>query len=113
MLYKIPVTTLPNNTFNINVPVGDENLYFKLRFTYNSIAKYWMLSIFDADTLDCIISNLNMIETYGEYADLVKLFSYKHIGALYVVNVGSVNSSMPDDTNFGTDFELVWSDTAS
>lgn len=113
MYYKIPVSALPNNSFNINIPVGDENIYFKLEFVYNSIAEYWMMSIYDADTLDCYISNLNLIETLGEYADLIKLFSYKHLGAVYIVNTGSVNSSMPDDTNLGTDFELVWSDAST
>ena len=38
-------------------------------------------------------------------------FAYLAIGSAYIVNVSGVSQDSPDDTNLGTDFQLIWGDS--
>ena len=47
VLYKIPLTNSPNQTFRVTVPVNNENKTFTIKLNYNDQAKYWNFSLYD------------------------------------------------------------------
>lgn len=111
-MYIIPLSTTPNQTFNCTVPIDGKNrpLSFKLR--YNSIAKYWNLTVIDARTKATLIDALPIV--VGEYpaANLLEQYDYLNLGSAVVVKEGDLNrAENPDDTNLGSEYYLVWGDT--
>lgn len=111
-MYIIPLSTAPNQTFNCTVPIDGKNrpLSFKLR--YNSIAKYWNLTVIDARTGATLIDALPIM--VGEYpaANLLEQYDYLNLGSAVVVKEGDLErAENPDDTNLGTEYYLVWGDT--
>lgn len=111
-MYIIPLSTAPNQTFNCTVPIDGKNrpLSFKLR--YNSVAKYWNLTVIDARTKATLIDALPIM--VGEYpaANLLEQYDYLDLGSAVVVKEGNQNrAENPDDTNLGTEYYLVWGDT--
>lgn len=111
-MYIIPLSTAPNQTFNCTLPIDGKNrpLSFKLR--YNTIAKYWNLTVIDARTNETIIDALPIM--VGEYpaANLLEQYDYLNLGSAVVVREGDLKQAVnPDDTNLGTEYYLVWGDT--
>lgn len=111
-MYKIPLTSAPNQTLKCNIPVDGENKYFEFNLSYNSIGGYWMLTVRDGNTRQVIISNLNMFTTYGSVnSNILNVYKYLRIGSAYVVPMVRDQIAAPNDTNLGTDYVLVWGDT--
>lgn len=106
MAVIVPLTTDPNDTFSSTIPINGENikLYFFLR--YNDEAKYWVMDISDRDRKPIVssiplISGINILEQY----------EYLKIGKAYIVKTdNSLLADIPDDTNLGTNFVLLWTD---
>lgn len=108
----IPLTNNPDQNFITTIPVDGKNLTLKLRISFNTAANYWVLSITDPKTGKLILDNIPLLA--GEYpaADLLGQYKYLGLGSATIVNVGNNSMDSPDSTNLGSDFLLLWGDTA-
>lgn len=110
-MYKIPITNAPNQTLGVTVPVDGENKSFVLNLNYNSMAKYWECTIRDFDTEDVIISRLPLLSSQFNFANLLGQFSHLEIGSIIIAIIEGNGTSMPNDTDLGTGYIMVWGDT--
>ena len=108
--FQIPLTTDPNQTFSVTVPVNGENRNLILNIRYNGVAGYWFMSIKDKVTGNLLIDSLPLIT--GDYpsGDLLGQYEYLGLGSWTIVKKGTVLTDYPDDTNLGTDFLLIAGD---
>ncbi len=110
--YTIPLTSDPNQSLRVTIPVDGENLTLRLSLSYNDNAGYWTMSITDDLTDKVLVSSVPLYSGKYPAANLLGQYSYLRIGSAWVVKVNQdVKSDYPDDTNLGTDFLLVWGDT--
>lgn len=108
-MYKIiPLTTSPNQSMTITIPINNKNVTLSLGIRYNIMGNYWYLSVKNtAGTI--LIDSLPIVS--GEYpaANILEQYEYLNIGKAYVLNISNIKiMDSPDDTNLGTDFILVW-----
>lgn len=106
----IPLTSDPNQTFEIKVEVNDKNISLGFVVRYNEIAGYWVITISDPDTDTILIDSVPLVG--GDYpaANLLGQFDYLRIGSAYLIKATATPADRPDDTSLGTDFVLVWGD---
>jgi hypothetical protein len=110
MAYKIvPLTTDPNQSFTITLPIDSINITLGLGIRYNLVANYWVMSVSDSDG-NLLIDSLPLVT--GEYpaSDILGQYEYLGIGSAFVVNVSNIDEDLPTDTTLGTDFYLMWGD---
>ncbi|RGX53194.1 hypothetical protein DWV16_17235 [Anaerotruncus sp. AF02-27] len=107
---EIPLTTDPNQTFAITLPVDDKNISLIFELRYNTVAEYWVLDIYDNER-NPILATVPLVT--GDYpsANLLEQFEAFEIGSAFIVPSGQTVTGRPDDTNLGSDFVLVWGDT--
>ena len=111
-MFVVPLTTLPNQTFNIVIPVDGVNRTFKMDLWYNEVAEYWLLSCTDIKTDEVLFRNLPLLTSMNTTFNILRQLSYKEIGMAGVLpRVIEFSKSMPDDTNLGSEYVLVWGDT--
>lgn len=111
-MYEIPLTTEPNQSFKATIPVDGKNLELKLDIRFNTIAKYWTMTVTDALTDKILIDSLPLLTGQYPAANLLAQYSYLRIGSAVMVNTSTVDiSDEPNDKNLGTDYILVWGDT--
>ena len=110
MSYKIvPLTTDPNQSLSITLPINGENITLGLVIRYNLVANYWVMAVSDSNG-NLLIDSLPLVT--GEYpaADILGQYEYLGIGSAFVVNVSNLDEDVPTDTTLGTDFYLMWGD---
>jgi hypothetical protein len=107
----IPLTTEPNQQINITLSVDGAPLSLILLINYNEIAKYWVMTVYDANG-NLILSDVPLVTGNYPACNILAQYAYLEIGSAYVLNLtGTSGVNYPDDTNLGTDFVLVWGDT--
>jgi hypothetical protein len=107
----IPLTSDPNQTFSTTLSVDDANITLTMTLKYNEIAGYWKMSITNSSgTL--LLDSIPLITGVYPAANLLEQYSYLSIGSAYILKTTSTTLDYPDDSTLGTDFVLVWSDTA-
>jgi len=111
MAQIVPLTSDPNQIINTTLSIDGANKNVQLGLKYNEMAGYWVLSITDPSTQELLLDSLPLIT--GEYpaGNLLGQYAYLGLGAATLVNAGNVDMDYPDDTNLGTDFQLIWGDT--
>jgi len=112
-MYIIPLTTDPNRTFQCTVTIDSTKTTFLLTTRYNRVAGYWVLTIASASTGDIILDSIPLITGLSPAANILGQYAYLGIGSWYMVNANSSTLDWPDDTDLGTDFVLIVSDTPS
>ncbi|MBZ9633078.1 phage baseplate plug protein [Clostridium sp. FP1] len=106
-MYIVPLTPSPNQSFTCTIPIDGKSITFNFFLRYNTLAQYWIMELYDTKKNTIIVSvplicGLNLLEQY----------SYLRIGSAYIYKVDTtLKTNKPDDTNLGTYFILVWSDT--
>ena len=112
MAYKIiPLTTNANQSFTCTLPVDGKNITLAFTFVYNTPGGYWYMSVTDAKTQTMLLDAVPLVT--GEYpaADLLEQYEYLGIGSAAIIPTSALATGIPDDTNLGTDYVLVWGDT--
>lgn len=113
MSFKIiPLTSDPDQTFKITIPVDEKNLKLKLRVKFNTAANYWAMSIYDSASNSIILESIPLLTGAYPAGDILGQYSYLGLGSATIINVGNSTMDSPDSTNLGTDFLLAWGDTA-
>jgi hypothetical protein len=110
-MQTIPLDTSPNQAFQctLNVDGANVTLYFNIR--YNETAKYWQMTISDPVTKEIYLDSVPLLPGNFPSGNLLEQHAHLGIGSAFMLNVTNVAMDHPDDTNLGTDFILVWSDT--
>lgn len=108
----IPLTNAPNQSLAASLTVDGNPLALQLDIRFSEIAAYWVMTISDANG-NLLVDSMPMITGAYPAANLLAQHRYLAIGSAYIVNASGVASDYPDNTNLGTDFLLVWSDTPS
>ena len=111
-MYIIPLTTEPNQSFNCTIPIDGNNRRLSFILRYNSIAKYWNLSIRDGVSGELLIDAIPLQRGQYPAADLLGQYGYMGLGSAVIAQQGELPAGAdPDDTNLGSEFYLVWGDT--
>lgn len=76
---------------------------------YNELAHSWFMTIRKAGVV--VLDSLPFVTGNAPACNILRQHSYLGIGSAYVINASGVAKDSPDDTDLGTDFVLVWSDT--
>lgn len=109
-MYKIPLTNSPNQTFSCTVPVNGDNKDFTITLNYNSQAEYWAMTVVDSVTQEILFSQLPMLFSFFEYANMITQLEYKQIGSIYICPIQETQASRPNDLDIGQKYVLIWSD---
>ncbi|MFC3768356.1 phage baseplate plug protein [Paenibacillus sp. GCM10012303] len=112
MPYKIvPLTPNANQSFTCTLPVDGKNITLGFTVRYNTVGEYWFMSVSDMKTNAVLLDAVPLVT--GEYpaADILGQYEYLGIGSAAIVPTSSLATEIPDDTNLGTEYVLIWSDT--
>jgi hypothetical protein len=107
----IPLDTSPQQSFTIAVNVDGLVLRLGLDITFSEMAQYWLMDVKNSQGV-VILASVPMITGDWPAANLLQQYGYLGIGSAYILNASQVAADYPDNTNLGTDFVLLWSDTA-
>ena len=110
MIQTIPLTSDPNQTFQVTMQVDGQNLTLGFELHYNEMAGYWVMTIKDSQN-NVLIDCVPLITGDYPMGNLLEQHAYLRIGAAVIVPVGGFVDDWPDDTNLGTDFLLLWGDS--
>lgn len=108
--FSIPLTSAPDQTFTTTVNINNENVTASFRIRYNSIGKYWTITMYTSGNDQNIVDDVVVYCGYEYYNDLLEPYKYKMIGSLFVVPRKIGLSDYPSMTNLNSDYWLVWGD---
>lgn len=103
MVTEITLSSKPNQTYSVSVSGTNRNVTFNITQSYNEIAGYWMIGIYDQAN-NPIVLNIPLLPGY----DLLGQYGYLNIGELYLINYGDQTIEVPNDTNIENNFKLLW-----
>jgi hypothetical protein len=112
MAQIIPLDNSPNQQFTATLNVDGSPLTLQFKIYYNEMAGYWMMDIADANG-NPLLASRPLITGSWPAANLLQQFAYLKIGSAYIINASGSAMDYPDKTNLGTDFVLLWDDTAT
>lgn len=108
----IPLTTQPNQSFQVSLTVNGATLRLTLTIRYNEMANYWVMTVADSNGVT-LIDNVPLITGSWPAANILDAYQYMQIGSAYVINVSNSDiNDYPNATDLGIDFVLVWGDNA-
>lgn len=106
----VPLTSHPNQFLTVPLNVDTGVLTLQLGVNYNGAAGYWVLSVADQNGTP-LLDSIPMVCGYYPAANILQQYAYLGIGSAFLINASGVDQDSPDNTNLGTDFLLLWSDT--
>jgi hypothetical protein len=108
----IPLTTAPNQTFQVALDVNNTIVRLTLTIRYNEMANYWVLTIADNNG-NVLMDNIPLVTGSWPAANILDPYQYLGIGSAYVINASNAGvNDYPNATSLGTDFVLLWGDNA-
>lgn len=102
MTSEIALTNRPNQTFTVTIPGDTQNVTLIITLTYNGMAGYWAMGIYDASD-NPLILGIPLLSGYG----LLDQHQHLNIGNATLVNIGAPTVEHPDYTNLEK-FVLRW-----
>ena len=111
ILQLIPITSKPNQSFNVTLNVDGKNITLGFILRWNEEAQYWVMTIYNYATNAYYIDSLPLTTGILPTANLLQPFSYMEIGSCYIVNVSNTESNYPTKDNLGIDYLMYWGDT--
>lgn len=111
MYTVIPSPTSRNEWQTITVQPDGTKKTVQLRFHFVDTKGIWNLSIYDPKTGACMAECIPLLSGLYPSADILGPFGALGIGSACIVPlVTSPTTEHPSETNFGTEFVLVWGD---
>lgn len=110
----IPLDVLPNQKFQVILQVDGASLTLNYYLYYNEMAGCWSMDIYDLGG-NLLLASTPLLTGVWPAANLLCQYGYLAIGSAYVLdksNEAVHTQDFPDDTNLGSGYELLWSDTA-
>lgn len=112
MAYKIiPLTPNANQSLTCTLPVDGKNITLNFTFRYNAVGGYWFMSVTDARSKVMLLDAVPIVTGEFPAADLLGQYTYLGIGSAIIVPKSSLETSIPNENNLGSDYVLVWGDT--
>jgi hypothetical protein len=106
----IPLTSSPNQTLRVSLNVNGAALDLYLYLHYNEIAQYWVMTVSNASGT-VLIDSVPFITGNEPAGNLLGQFAYLGLGGATIINASQVPSpSVPNNSDLGSDFVLVWYD---
>lgn len=106
----IPLTTAPNQTFQILLAVNNAQLRLNLSISYNEMANYWTMDV-DDNNGNPLLAGVPLLTGSWPAANILGQYQYLNIGSAYVINVSNSDiNDYPNASDLGVDFILVWGD---
>lgn len=106
----VPLTNLPNQTLLVSVNVDGAAVTYRLNLHYNEMANYWVLAIADSGGV-LLLDAVPLITGEAPAGNLLAQYAYLGLGGITIINAGGVEQDYPDNTDLGTDFQLIWYDS--
>ena len=107
----IPLTTAPNQTFQVSVPVDGAYVNIKAVVRYSEPAKYWLMDIYKPDG-SAMAMSIPLITSSYPAANIISHVQYLGLGSACIVPVGMPGfDAQPSIDDLGIDYLLVWSDS--
>lgn len=105
-IYQIPVTSLPNQTFNTTIPSArGNNIVWVFKFSWNLCTDTWEMSIYKISEENPVALNIPVMVS----EDLLPYMSYKDdFGRIQVLNMGKSTLDKPSRNNLGTEYIIIW-----
>ena len=110
ILQQIPIGPDPNQTFTSTVLVGGKNIKIKFFLRWDSQAGYWVMSLIDPVTQKYYVDGIPLMVGIPPTSNLLQPYGYLGIGSCYISNVSNLPSGVPNDTNLGVDYVILWGD---
>lgn len=107
----IPVTSLPNQTFQMILDVDGKNITLGFKFSYSEAADYWVMTVYDPGNNMCLLDSIPLLSGQYPAANILEQYAYLGIGSAVLVPTAQIDAEGPDDTTLGTEFVLLWGDT--
>ena len=108
MAQIIPLTSAPNQTLTAVLNVNGRALTLQLRLCYNTQAGFWAMDISD-QVGNPLVTSRPLLTGAWPAGNILEAFEYLRIGAAFIINQ-SGTGDIPNDTNLGTAFLLLWDD---
>jgi len=107
----IPLTASPNQAFSARLQVDGKSLTLNLALRWSAMAGYWVMTI--SDSLgNLLVDSLPLLTGWYPASNMLAQQGYLNIGSAMILNLGSVDSDFPGIDDLGSQFILLWSDTA-
>ena len=110
----VPLDTAPNQTMRVILQVDSTQLTLNYFLYYNEMAECWVVDIYDING-NLVLASTPLLTGIYPAANLLCQQGYMAIGSAYILNMNNEpirDQDMPDNTNLGSGFLLLWSDTA-
>lgn len=109
--YKIPLTSDPDQTLQVTVPVDGRNLELKLRLRYKLRQQCWAMDITKAGDQSSCLVGLPLLPGIYPHNDILEQYRYMELGSAFCIQAQPTELQRPDDSTLGTAFYLLWGDT--
>jgi len=107
----VPLNSDPNQSLLVPLGIDGGTMQLSMFLHYNQVAQYWLGSLVDSSG-NLLLDSLPLVTGNAPAGNLLKQFAWLSIGSATVISVsGDPTKQVPDDTDLGTDFLLLWSDT--
>jgi len=108
-MQQVPLTSQPNQTFNITLTINGKNIPFTLIVRYNMFAGYWVLTIQNGATSPptTILDSIPLLCGLSPAGNLLNQYAYLSIGKWYLINAVNDSAGQPSQSNLGNSY-LLW-----
>lgn len=103
MYSKFLLRNDPNQTIALNISGDKKNISLQAEISYNSMAEYWTISLYDPKTENPIVAGIPLLCGH----DLLEQFRYKGIGSVVLASNSKNSYTSPDSTNLNQ-YCLIW-----
>lgn len=104
----IPLTTAPNQQFNVSLNINSTIVRLTLAINYNEMSNVWILGITDVNG-NILLQSIPFVTGDWPAANILGQYQYLNIGAAYILNLNSA-FDMPTSGDLGVNFVLLWGD---
>lgn len=138
-LQVIPLSSLPNQEFSVQLNLNGNPLVLNVVISYNEMASYWTIKISD-NLNNLLLDSVPFVVGSWPAANILHQYDYLNIGSWYIINVSNLNAAQmlpygygeggyggdpyggesgssgvdwPSNMNLGTDFQLWIEDNLS
>jgi hypothetical protein len=106
----IPLTTAPNQSMTVNLPINGGTTTLNLTIYYNENGingNHWVMDIADQYG-NPLVNSVPLVTGVWPGGNILAPFDYLWIGSATVLNLSGSATDIPDSTSLGTGYVLAW-----
>lgn len=108
-MYKVPVTSAPNQTIFFTITINGVNLSLELFLRFID-ETYWIMDISNHETGQIYLTSIPLVTADDPAQNLLTPYDYLGIGTAYIVATDNISDDGPTSDNLGTSWALLWDD---